>query len=95
MYEFTVHSVSSASMNIFPQNTLSSFKIYFNQEITLEGDWRVALSEIIFQAKIDQVNKSELKIFSSGGLKFYEKSIPFDGLQTIQRRTSYYWNWFL
>ena len=51
MNEFTVHLVSSASMNIFPQNTLYAFKIYFNEEIYLEGDWRVALSEIIFPAK--------------------------------------------
>ena len=46
----------------------------------MEGDWRVALSEIIFPAKINQVNKSELKTFSSEGLKFYESSIPFDAV---------------
>ena len=80
MNEFTVHLVSSASMNIFPQNTLSSLKNYFNEEINLEGNWRVALSEIIFPAKRNQVNKSDLKIFSSEGLKFYEKSIPFDAV---------------
>ena len=80
MNEFTVHLVSSASINIFPQITLSSFKNYCNEEINLEGDWRVALSEIIFPAKINQVNKSDLKIFSSEGLKFYEKSIPFDAV---------------
>ena len=57
MNEFTVHLFSSASMNIFNQNTLSSFKNYFNEEINLEGDWRVVLSEIIFPAKINQVNK--------------------------------------
>ena len=80
MNEFTVHLVSSASMNIFPQNTLSSFKNFFNEEINLEGDWRVALSGIVFPTKINQVNKSDLKIFSSEGLKFYEKSIPFDAV---------------
>ena len=80
MNEFTVHFVSSASTNIFPQNTLSFLKNYFNEEINLEGDWRVALSEIIFPAKINQVNKRDLKIFSSGSLKFYEKSIPFDAV---------------
>ena len=47
MNEFTVHLVSSASMNIFHQNTLSSFKNCFNKEINLEGDWRVAVSEIL------------------------------------------------
>ena len=73
MNELTVHLVSSASMNIFPQNTLSSFKNYFSEEINLEADWLVALSEIIFPAKINQVYKNDLKIFSSEGLKFYEK----------------------
>ena len=57
---------------------MSSFKNYFNEEINLEGDWRVALSEIIFPAKINQVNKSDLRVFSSEGPKFYEKNIPFD-----------------
>ena len=80
MNEFNVHLVSSAPMNIFLQNTLSSFKNYFNEGIILEGDWRVALKAIIFPAKINQVNKSDLKIFSSEGLKFYEKSIPFDAV---------------
>ena len=56
---------------VFAQNTLSSFKNYFNEEINLEWDWRVALSEIIFPAKINQVNKSDLKIFS------YEKRDHF------------------
>ena len=80
MNEFTVHLVSSASMNIFPQNTLSSFKNCFNEEINLQGDWRVALSGLIFPAKINQVNKSDLSIFSSEGLKVFEKTIPFDAV---------------
>ena len=67
-------------MNVFPQNILSSFKNYFNEEINLEGDWRVALSEIVFPEKINQVNESDLKIFSHEGLKFYEKSIPLDAV---------------
>ena len=71
MNEFTVHLVSSASMNIFPRNTVPLFKNYFNEEINLEVDWRVALIETIFQAKRTKVNKSDLKIFSTEGLKFY------------------------
>ena len=67
-------------MYIFPQNTLSSFKNCFNKEFNLEEDWRVALSEIIFPSKINQVNKSDLKMFFSEGLKFYEKIIPFDAV---------------
>ena len=65
-------------MNIFPQNTLSSFKNYFNEGFYLEGDWRVALSEI-FTAKINQENKSDLEIFFLKALSF-EKNIPFDAV---------------
>ena len=46
----------------------------------LEVDWRVALSEVMFPAKINQVTKSDLNTFSSEGFKFYEKSIPFDAV---------------
>ena len=78
MNEFTFQLAPSASVNVFPQNTLSSFISfmsplnYFSEEINLEGVLPVALIEIIFPAKINQVNKSDLRIFSSE-LKFYEK----------------------
>ena len=52
-------------MNIFPQNTLSLLRNYFYEEVNLEDDWRVALKKIIFPAKINQVKKSDLKIFSA------------------------------
>ena len=45
------------------------------------GDWRVALSEII----LNQVNTSDLKIFSSEGLKFYKKNITFDAVSRQNR----------
>ena len=47
-YEFTVHLILTASMDYFPGNTLASFKIFCKEEIALDGDWRVALSKIIF-----------------------------------------------
>ena len=55
MEEFEVHLLSTASMNIFGDNTLASFKNQLPQNISLEGDWRVALSEIIFPSKINNV----------------------------------------
>ena len=66
--EFTVHVVSSASMEIFDSNTLASFRIFFNDEIQLAGDWRVALSEIIFATRIENGN---LIVYN---LKDYEDS---------------------
>ena len=58
--EFTVHVIFSASMEIFDQNTLASFRNFFNDEIQLSGDWRVALSEIIFPTKIQHVVNGDL-----------------------------------
>ena len=69
--EFTVHVISSASMEIFDQNTLASFRNFVNDEIQLSGDWRVALSEIIFPTKIQHVVNGDLIAYS---LKGYEDS---------------------
>ena len=50
--EFAVHVLSFASMQIFKSNTLASFRKFFSGGIQLSGDWRVALSEIIFATNI-------------------------------------------
>ena len=69
--EFTVHVLSSGSIEIFDQNTLTSFRNFFNDEIQLSGKWRVALSEIIFPTKIQHVVNGDLIAYS---LKGYEDS---------------------
>ena len=69
--EFTVHVISSASMDIFQENTLAYFRNLFNDEINLTGDWRVALSEIIFPTKIEHIVNGDLVAFS---LRGYEES---------------------
>ena len=69
--EFTVHVISSASMQILGSNTLASFCNFFNDEIQLFGDWRVTLSEKIFPTKIEHVFNGDLIAYS---LKGYEDS---------------------
>ena len=69
--EFTVDVILSASMQIFGSNTLASFRNFFNDDIQLSGDWRVALSEIIFPTKIEHVVNGDLSAYS---LKGYEDS---------------------
>ena len=44
-----------------------------------------ALSDIIFPAKTNQGSKNEMKVFSSEGLKFYEKIIPIDAVSRPYR----------
>ena len=69
--DFTVHVISSASIEIFDSNTLSSFRNFFTDEIQLAGDWRGALSEIIFPTKIEHILNGDMVIYS---LKGYEDS---------------------
>ena len=69
--EFTVHVISSASMQIFKSNTLASFRNFLNYEIHISGDWSVALSEIIFPTKFENVVEGEFIAFS---LKEYEEA---------------------
>ena len=61
--EFTVHLISTASMDYFPDNTLASFRNFCKEEIALVGDWRVALSEIIFPTKLNNVTDEEFTYF--------------------------------
>ena len=58
-------------MEIFDSNPLSSFRNFFNDEIQLAGDWRVALSEIIFPTKIEHFVNGDMVVYS---LKGYEDS---------------------
>ena len=58
-------------MEIFDQNTLASFRNFFNDEIQLSGDWRVALSKIIYPTKTQHVVNGDLIAYS---LKGYEES---------------------
>ena len=59
-------------MEIFTQNTLASFKNFFNDELQLSGEWRVALSEIFFWTNIEhitnwiQISYSFFQLNSSG-----------------------------
>ena len=48
MDEFEVHLLSTASVEIFGDNTMAAFKNQLPQNISLEGDWRVALSCLLY-----------------------------------------------
>ena len=49
---FTITLVSSASMNVFKDNTLANFKNLLSEEINLQGEWRVAVTEITFPTEL-------------------------------------------
>ena len=57
-------------MEIFDSNTIASFPNFFNDEIQLSGDWRVA-SEITFPTKIENIVNGNPTVYN---LKEYEDS---------------------
>ena len=45
MVSFTIELVSNASSQLFPNNTLSSNKNYLPEQMNLDGQWEVAITE--------------------------------------------------
>ena len=73
--ELTVHVFSSASMEIIGQNTLASFRNFFNDEIQPTGVLRLAISEtLFFPTKNQHVVNGDLIAYSLNG---YEDSRRF------------------
>ena len=54
-----------------PQQEITKKKMNYNDEFQLSGDWRVALSEIIFPTKIENIVNGNLTVYN---LKDYEDS---------------------
>ena len=50
---FKITLVSSASMNVFKDKTLANLKNLLMEEKNLQGEWRVAVTEIVFATQID------------------------------------------
>ena len=73
--EFTVHDLSSASVEIFGLNTLASFRNFFNEEFQLSGDWRVALSEVIFPTKIENIVDENITAYNLNDYEDSQKSL--------------------
>ena len=74
MESFTIELVSSASAQLFPDNTLSSFTNFLPEQLNLEGQWEVAISEISYPSMYQNVTEGKLMFFDkklSNSSKFY------------------------
>ena len=82
--EFTVHVISSASMQIFKSNTLASFRNFFNDEIQLSTT--LALQQRLrAQARHFSQHSVEIKFLGYLELERQAKKHPI--LQCFQRQT--------
>ena len=61
MESFTIELVSNASAHLLPDNTLSSFTNFFPEQLNLDGEWEVAITERSHPSAITAKTVSKLK----------------------------------
>lgn len=64
MDEFDIYLESTGSMETYQNNRMASFRNVLSEPIQLEGDWRVALAEIIFPTSIKNVTTTDYLIYT-------------------------------
>ena len=64
MDSFTIELVSNASGELFPDNTHSSFTNFLPEQLNLEGQWEVAISEISYTSMYQNVTEEKFKFFN-------------------------------
>ena len=62
-FVYTIEIVSNASRELFPNNTLRSFKNLLPEEVILEGQWEFAISEISYPSMCQNITEGKLKFF--------------------------------
>ena len=60
---FTIELVSNASAQRFPDTTLSSFTNFLPEQLILDGQWEVAISEISYPSMYQNVTKGKFMFF--------------------------------
>ena len=71
MDSFTIQLVSNASGELFPDNTLSSFTNFLPEQLNLEGQWEVAISEIPYPSMYQNITGGYFKFFDEKFFKIY------------------------
>ena len=63
MDSFTIELVSNAPGELFPDNTLSSFANFLPEQVNLEGQREVAISEISYPLMYQNITEGKFKFF--------------------------------
>ena len=82
MDSFTIELVSNASGELFPDNTLSSFTNFLPEEVKLEGQWEVAISETSYPSVYQNITEGKFKFFDKKLSKFTSTYSIESGLYT-------------
>ena len=63
MDSFTIELVFNASGDMFPDNTLSSFTNFLPEQVNLESQWEVFISEISHHSMYQNITEGKFKFF--------------------------------
>ena len=63
MEMFTIVLLSNASAQLFPDNALSSFTNFIPEQLNLDGQWEVALSELSYPSMYQNVTEGQFMFF--------------------------------
>ena len=63
MDSFTIELVSNASGELFPDNTLSSFTNILPEQVNLEGQGKVEISEKSYPSMYQNITEGKFKFF--------------------------------
>ena len=63
MESLTIELASNASEQLFPDNTLSSFTNFLPEQLNLDGQWEVAISEISYPSMYQNVTNGKFTFF--------------------------------
>ena len=58
-----IELVSNASVKLYPDNTLSSFTNFYPEQLNLEGQWEVEISEISYPSMYQNVTEGKIMFF--------------------------------
>lgn len=73
MDSFSIHLLSNSSMEMFPDNTAANFNVNLPKKIILNGNWKVALTEIQYPNTFHNVTRHSSKII----FKFFNNSSSY------------------
>ena len=73
MESFTIELVSNAFAQLIPDNTLSSFTNFLPEQLNLDGQWEVAISEMSYSSMYQNVTEGKFMFFD----KILSKSSEF------------------
>ena len=78
MESFKIELFSNASAQLFPDNTLSSFANFLPEQLNLDGQWEVAISEISYPLMYQFITEGNFMFFD----KKFSNSSKFCNLET-------------